>query len=204
MGPDRHLVIGDSSTVVWIDESARSGALGIAYVVVGVRNVGLDLSAFQRLDSMLLPGQRYVHWRDESSRRRRELVAVFNELALDVTVAFAEGVGARRQEEARHLCLVELIREAAVGPHRLDRVAIEGRGKDLDLRDRSTVLNECRVSMPGAAPHVDFVAKPASPLLWVADAVASMASMHFADHEGSDFWWRELRVPRLTMRRATP
>ncbi len=74
------------SELIWIDESARTSANGIVYVVAGVRAEG-DRRPVHRLDELRFPAQRYLHWRDEPAARRREFLSVANELALKVTVA---------------------------------------------------------------------------------------------------------------------
>jgi hypothetical protein len=80
--------------------------------------------------------------------------------------------------------------------------AIEGRGEDLDRRDRSSILDAVRRMNRRPAPEIVFVSKTASPLLWVADAVSSIASCHFGDERGSDHWWRQFRPPRITLLRT--
>jgi hypothetical protein len=188
---------------VWVDESARPSVAGIVYVVAGVRMIS-GTSDLRRLYELLLPGQRYLHWRDESKPRRREIVGVINEMRLDIYVAHAQGVALRGQEAARRACLGSVVREVAVDDRSVALVSIEGRGRALDLADRYTVRNECRDVLPGAPPEVAFVSKTASPLLWIADAVSSMASAHFAHSGGSDFWWRSMQPDRLTLRRVEP
>lgn len=192
-----------AASEIWIDESARTSVAGIVYVVAGVRMLAGG-SNMRRLHELLLPGQRYLHWRDESKPRRREIVGVINELHLDIYVSHAQGVALRGQEAARRACLGSVVREAALDDGLLATVSIEGRGPTLDLADRYTVRNESRGVLPGAPPEVAFVSKTASPLLWIADAVSSMASAHFADSGGSDFWWRSMQPDRLTIRRVEP
>jgi hypothetical protein len=190
-----------SSHGVWIDESGRPSSDGFVYVIAAVRLVD-PAARMDRLEALLLPGQRYLHWRDEPRQRRREIVSVINEVRLDMYVAYSVGVRPKQQERARTACLGSVVREAAVDQSPLPAVHIEGRGRELDRRDEHTVLNMSREVLPGSPPALAFVAKTASPLLWVADAVSSMASAYFAEVGGSDFWWRSLHAHRLTIRRV--
>jgi hypothetical protein len=151
---------------------------------------------------LLLPAQKYLHWRDEPNTRRHEIVSVLNELPIELTIATAHEVQSKRQEHARSLCLADVAREAIRHHVPIRRFAIEGRGRNLDLRDRSTLLDEIRRLNQRPAPAIDFVSKTASPLLWIADAVSSMASTHFSDEPGADHWWRALRPARITLLRT--
>lgn len=186
---------------VWIDESARETTSGVVYVIAGVRLTG-DARSSARLRDLLLPGQKYLHWRDEPNHRRREIVGVLNELPLDVTIAVAYEVRIRRQEQARSRCLASVASECLTRQIPVTQFAIEGRGGHLDLRDRFSILDESRRINHRPAPAIEFVPKTASEALWVADAVAYMASTHFSDEPGSDHWWRTLRPSRLTMLRS--
>ena len=187
--------------VVQHDLDGRAVAAGFVYVVAGVRPIDADQD-LTRLAALLLPGQRYLHWRDEPNARRREIVAVLNEIALDIAVAVAVDVRPRRQEHARAICLAHVVSEALAAALPVTAVAIESRGAQLDERDRYTIRDELRRLDRHAAPTIEFVTKTASPLLWIADAVTSMASAHFSEAPGSDYWWRSLRPNRLIIRRA--
>jgi hypothetical protein len=191
------------SELIWIDESARTSANGIVYVVAGVRAEG-DSRPVHRLDELRFPAQRYLHWRDEPAVRRREFVSVTNELALHVTVAVAHAVPPRRQERARAACLALVARDALQSPEPVTGFRIEGRGQQLDKHDEFTVTDVVRRIRHQPSPLIEFVPKSASPILWVADAVAWMASTHFSDAPGSDHWWRSLRPSRLTILHVEP
>lgn len=191
------------SELIWIDESARASADGIVYVVAGVRAEG-DRRPVHRLDELRFPAQRYLHWRDESAARRREFLSVTNELAVNVTVAVAHAVAPRRQEPARAACLALVARDALQSPQPVTDFRIEGRGQQLDKHDKFTVTDVVRRIRHQPSPLIEFVPKSASPLLWVADAVAWMASTHFSDAPGSDHWWRSLRLSRLTILHVEP
>lgn len=93
----------------WIDESARQAASGFVYAMAAVRFAGDEpAGGLEQIARLQLPGQRYLHRRDEHPSRRRKLIAVINELPLNVVVAVTEGVVRRDQEAARARCLVAL------------------------------------------------------------------------------------------------
>ena len=192
-----------AASELWIDESARSSVNGVIYVIAAVRAES-DSHRVDRLDDLRFRDQRYLHWRDEPANRRREFIGVTNELALDVTVAVAQGVPSRGQERARAKCLSSVVRQALQQPTPVAHFRIEGRGQHLDRLDEFTVADLVRRMRHQPSPMVDFVSKSASPILWVADAVAWMASTHFSDKPGSDHWWRSLRPARLTILHVEP
>jgi hypothetical protein len=183
---------------IWLDESARTSAQGIVYVVAAVRS-GAP-SGQSRLTSVLRPAQRYLHWRDESSEMRQVIVGALNEIGLDAYVATALSVRPKGQEAARSACLAAVVREASLDSCGLDSVVIEGRGDVLNRHDEYTVRNEGRSVQPGLPLQLTFASKSAWPLLWAADSISSMASAHFSGAGRSDHWWRSLRADRLTIR----
>jgi len=185
----------------FIDESIRVTPDGYVYVLAAVSPTART-GSLASLRTVLLPGQRYVHWRDETTMRRAALVEAFNAMAFDVTVAVAEHVPNRGQERARAACMVALAAEFDRG--RAVRWDIEGRRERLDQRDIDTIHNAHRSGQLSKAPMLNFVSKSASPALWVADAAASTASAYFARVGRSDHWWRSLRFSRLVVLAVEP
>ena len=125
----------------FIDESIRMSADGYVYVLAAVSPT-LRTSSLVPLRRVLLPGQRYVHWRDETNERRAVLVDAFNTMAFDVAVAVMERVPNRGQEWARAACMLALVSEFDRGPG--VRWEIEGRRQHLDQRDMDTIHNAHR------------------------------------------------------------
>ena len=185
----------------FIDESIRMSPDGYVYVLAAVRPTART-GSLASLRTVLLPGQRYVHWRDETDVRRATLVDAFNAMSFDVTVAVMERVPNRGQERARAACMVALAAEFDRGPG--IRWDIEGRRERLDRRDIDTIHNAHRRGQLSNAPTLSFVSKSASPALWVADAAASSASAYFAAVGRSDHWWRSLRFSRLVVLAVEP
>jgi hypothetical protein len=183
----------------FIDESIRMSAEGYVYLLAAVcptPRTGPLLS----LRPVLLPGQRYVHWRDETNIRRTAFIEAVNTMAFDVTVTVMERVPNGGQERARAACMLALATEFDRDPG--VRWEIEGRREQLDQRDVDTIHNADRDGELSNAPTVNFVSKSASPALWVADAADSAA--HFAGAGRSGHWWRPLRFSRLVALAVEP
>ena len=133
------------------------------------------------LRSMLLPGQRRLHFHDENARRRRELLARMCSLDLVVRVYEMRA----RERTARPVLLAALLadlKELSVG-----RLVIESReGRDhLDRQVIATMQHQGKASLTLVYEHLRPYEEP---LLWVSDAVA------WAVGAGGD--WQE-RVSRM-------
>ena len=89
----------------FIDESIRMSAEGYVYVFAAVCPTP-PTGSLLPLRPVLLPGQCYVHWRDETNIRRTAFIEAVNTMAFDVTVAVMGRVPNRGQERARAACMV--------------------------------------------------------------------------------------------------
>lgn len=124
--------------VAFFDESVRvrnPGVYVLALVSVSARDAP---HARRSLEAMLLPGQRRLHWRDESAERRSEILSLLEALGLHGSAYLALLTRGGRQSRARALCL-----EAALWDLRNARISeavIESRGAQ-DRLDRSTILH---------------------------------------------------------------
>jgi len=119
--------------------------------------------------ALLLKGQRKLHWRDESDKRRLQIIETVAAAQVEHMVVVRAGRTRERSERRRRLCLEALCFE-------LDRLGVrqatlESRGRADDRRDRvmldtlrarKTVRGQLRMQhLPG----------PGEPLLWLPDAV---------------------------------
>ena len=148
----------------YVDESVRRGRYLLAVVVVEPERAG---QLRRQLRHLLLPGQRKLHFKKESPRRRRELLVTLTAMNLDVTVYECQSRLGRDQEDARELCLGRAI-------HRLQEctaavsVLIESRDA-LDRLDAVTIMRVRRENPPLSFEHLP----PAEdPLLWLPDSFA--------------------------------
>jgi hypothetical protein len=111
-----------------------------------------------------------LHW-NEMDRHQQAMAAK--------TVASLEGfhvvtvgtpVPRRRQERARAMCLMSLVRE--LHDFGVGELVMEGRTPELDQRDISTVVG-ARYTLPrGAVFRVEHLPGAGEPILWAADIVA--------------------------------
>lgn len=153
-----------SGLYAYIDESIRGGRYLLCLVVVEPDRAG---TMRRRLRALVLPGQRTLHFKKESARRRRELLAALAELAVEVTVYECAAELGRSQDASRDLCLGRAIIDLQAR-HVAVSLLIETRN-GLDARDRVTIRSVRRPEPPLSFEHV----RPnADPLLWLPDCFA--------------------------------
>ena len=145
---------------VFADESKAHGLLVAAAVCAAE-----DVAAHRRvLRSVLLPGQRRLHFTKESTARRRKIISCIVEIDPVVRLYQAK----RNDVDARRRCLTSVVRDAAAGA---ERVVVERDESTADF-DQRTLFDAVRAY--GCAATVTYAVLPAhgDPLLWIPDAVA--------------------------------
>ncbi|WP_148286491.1 DUF3800 domain-containing protein [Microbacterium sp. B19] len=145
---------------IYVDESKARG-----YFIVGTGASAAHVPACERaIRTLVKPGQRRIHFTNESDSRRRHLLSCMARLDVRCAVWIAQGLP---DKAARPLTLSALVESAAqAGATRL----IVERDESVERADRriiSETLRRLNASVPfeHAAPHEH-------PLLWVSDAVA--------------------------------
>ena len=120
----------------YIDESLRvsHGLYVLAAVVVSDAEADHHRAA---LRALLLRGQIRLHWRDESSGRRSQLITAMSALRHTGAIVIATDAAPRRQERARRKCIERLLAELA--SRAVTTVVFERRHPDLDARDRTMI-----------------------------------------------------------------
>ncbi|PRY43463.1 hypothetical protein [Umezawaea tangerina] len=110
------------------------------------------------------PGQKRVHFNDESDRRRKEVLARIGELGLRARVWFC-----RHHDDAaaRQVCLMGVV--ARLVELSVSRLVLES-CQHQDVRDRK-VLAEALRKTPGPLAYEHFRPRE-DPLLWASDAIA--------------------------------
>jgi hypothetical protein len=170
----------------FIDESlrARSGL----YVLVAVIAADSDADAHrQAMSALLHRGQLRLHWRDESAKRRSQLVSALCRLRLTGAVVIAAGVASRRQERARRKCVERLLAELVT--RGIATMTFEQRHDELDARDRALVAAlKRRQSLPAAA-RASWQSAVNEPLLWLPDIAAGAAALA---ETGDPIYWNAL------------
>jgi hypothetical protein len=172
----------------YVDESSRvrAGLYLLASVIVADQQADRHREA---LLGLLHRGQRRLHWRDESSKRRALLVRAVRQLPCTGVVVTATGVTPRRQERARRKCIERLLADRGIAA-----VVFERRHEELDARDRAMVAALRRQRSVPAWLRVSWVAAADEPLLWLPDIAAGAASLAAA---GDATYWEELATTFL-------
>lgn len=149
---------------VFVDESKAGG-----YAVVAALVQPADVSDARRsLRELLLPGQRRIHFLDESERRRRMIIDRLIELDLRTTV-YEAGPSYRTDRARRAACLEALVADHA--PERETLLYLELDQSCVDA-DRRVLYAATRATGCGDRLRYHHVTPGAEPLVWVPDAVA--------------------------------
>lgn len=170
----------------YTDESMRipHGLYLLAAVIVADHHADHHRAA---LRALLYRGQLRLHWRDESSRRRAELIAAVSTLPHTGAIVIATGTQPRRQERARRKCIERLVTELA--SRGINTAVFERRHPDLDARDRTMIASLRRQQALPSAFRATWLPASAEPLLWLPDIAAGAASLA---ETGDDTYWRDL------------
>src|SRR6266581_272336 len=154
----------------YVDESlrVREGLYVLAAVIVADADADRHRQA---LRALLYRGQLRLHWRDEGSRRRGDLIAAICGLHHTGAVVIAAGMAPGRQERARRKCIERLLLELA-------------------SRGIAEVTFERQQSLP-AALHASWQPAAGEPLLWLPDIAAGAASLA---ETGDETYWKELSI----------
>jgi hypothetical protein len=165
MSPSRsplYAYVDESESVQIVDPNTYL----LAAALCSVADLDIVRDAMRRL---LLKGQRTVHWRDESDKRRHLIIDTVASVPIEHVVVIREGHAGERPERRRRHCLEQLCYE-------LDRRAVtnmiaESRGPADDKRDRD-MLDALRARRVVTGPlRLDHLTGPAEALLWLPDAV---------------------------------
>ncbi|HUZ53887.1 MAG TPA: hypothetical protein VMU94_15360 [Streptosporangiaceae bacterium] len=180
----------------YVDESLRVGS-GL-YVLAAVIVADLDADRHREaLRALLYRGQERLHWRDESHRRRGQLIEAVCGLGNTGAVVIATGMAPNRQERARRKCIERLLAELA--GREIASVVFERRHHALDARDRAMIAALRRQQALPATFRAAWQPPAGEPLLWLPDIAAGAASLA---ETGDDSYWNELAAAFTTDRIA--
>lgn len=146
----------------YADETIRSHRYGIAVLIAcGCQHGPLRRAA----RSLLLPGQRRLHFAKEQDRRRRTILSMIASLPVSAVYAAERGDSLDSRSACWHV-LVPMLLAADVNELVIERLAgVEAR----DERDVGDAL--WKADMIGALSYRHETHR-AEPILWLADAVA--------------------------------
>ena len=167
--------------LAFIDESLRPGKYLLACVVVESQRAGELRRAVRHL---MLPGERKLHFKTESPRRRRELLVAFGALDVTATVYICRTRLGRNHEKARAECLGQAVRDLQKSDEPV-QLFIERRD-GLDEAD-GIVVRRARRSAPLLL--FEHLEPDHDPLLWLPDC--------FAWPVGASADWRRRVKPLL-------
>ncbi len=177
--------------IALIDEAAREGRDGIYYVVAAAVLLRDPTLASSQVAEVVPPNRtRPFHWHKEGPVARERMVGVLSSLEVSTRVAVFHPTGRKRQERARSHLLAHHVEQLVYS----DVVELRIESRDLgsggrqDGRDRSTILGVEQ------ALEVDVIyshAPKTDPLLWLADAVASVAAGWLLGEDSR--WFKELQ-----------
>ena len=147
----------------FVDESQRGRLYLVCVVLV---DPGYLPAVRAELRTMLMPGQRRLHFVNESARRRRLLLTVMSILPVRARVY----TSTNKEPIARRQALAAILSDSRdIG---LDRIVIERRETGQDTRERRQIAAAIRAGNAPSALSYQHLSGYEEPLLWVADAIA--------------------------------
>lgn len=135
---------------VFVDESERPGRYLMCAVSIEPGRLG-ELRRTMR--HLLLPGQRRLHFKKESVRRRRELATALVDLDLDVAVFECRSASGRGEAESRAVCLAAIVEDIQTREHG-SFLTLESR-QHQDVEDHGEIFRARRPLPPLNYQHVD-------------------------------------------------
>lgn len=149
------------------------------------------------LRPLLLPGQRKLHWTDESDRRRREIVAMLTEIDAMQVIVTHRSARSRKTERYRRKCLEQLYFE--LEQMKVQELTLESRLASQDRKDHEHLA---AVNGRGhtLAVRINHVRGGNDPLLWIPDILLGALN---AAHLGITAYWESLRG-QVVLEKSTP
>lgn len=150
----------EAVSILFVDESKSKRYTMVAAVVVPG-----DQTALRRdVRALVLPGQRRLHFTNESDSRRRHILATLERLGVQAYVVHSD---LRHEAAGREACLRNLVAFAERDGH--ERIVLE-RDESIERADKR-ILYDAVHQLRAAVSYTHETAHQ-EPLLWVADAIA--------------------------------
>jgi Flp pilus assembly protein TadB len=141
----------------------------------------------QALRALLYRGQRRLHWRDESTRHRNQIIGAVRRLPPTGAVVIATGMAPKRQERARRKRIERLLAELT--GRGIASAVFDRRHEELDARDRVLIAALKRQRSLPAAFRASWQPATDEPLLWLPDIAAGAAALAAI---GDTTYWNRL------------
>lgn len=148
--------------MMFIDESKTR-----EYIMVAAIADPAKVDRLRReLRSLVLPGQRRIHFTKERSQRKRRILSALVELEIEAYVFYCD---TKDHVRGRSACLAEIVSYAANYGHTM--VVIE-KDESLEKADRQNLYREFERNGIRNRCRYNLLPAREEPLLWVADAIA--------------------------------
>lgn len=148
----------------FVDESRRNSTYYIAAAIVAPGRLARTRKTMR---SLLLPGQREIHFKLEKPQRRR---AIANTIArLPIEVEIYQSRCDRHDEAARQACFRQLA--DSLLQRRAQRLVIDSR-QDRDAHDRRTLYEAMEKWLHEPELVYEHMSSTSDELLWIADVAA--------------------------------
>lgn len=157
------------TATAYVDESVRENAPGVYVLAAAIVPDEHAPALRTALRDLLLPGEKRLHWHDESDQARSHLVKTLSSLGIPAVVAVSTPMGRTRQERARALCLNQLLWELAQDD--IAEIVLESR-RQRDSHDASTIGAAKRAKLCHPQVHFQHARPLDEPLLWLPDLFA--------------------------------
>lgn len=148
---------------VFVDESKARDYLLIASVVLP----GDVTTARRHVQGLVLPGQRRIHMKTESDRRRRMLLSKFQAAGFTATILLA-GAAHKRELDRREACLRLLVTRLAGGG---DTILCLESDETVEDRDRRQLYGFVRDAGCAARLQYHHARAAQEPLLAIPDVI---------------------------------
>lgn len=149
-------------SILFVDESKAKG-----YTMVAALVVPGDVTSLRRdVRSLVLPGQRRIHFTKEQPERKRLILSRLTAFGAQAQVFHC---ATKSQILGREACLTGIVAHAAEHAH--TKIVIE-RDESIEKADRQILFREVRRHGLGDILSYALEVPHQEPLLWVADAIA--------------------------------
>lgn len=149
---------------IYIDETKQR-----SYVLVASVHTAWDLRALRAVvGGLLLPGQRYLHMKNESEGRKRQIAAAIVDAGVQATIYHA-GPQHRTHNQRRAACLQALVEDHAAGPETLLIIDCD---ETLVSFDNQRLIEFTRAARCRDTLHYEHRSTKTELLLGIPDAIA--------------------------------
>lgn len=148
------------------DRSADPDTYILAAALIDPAHLDVAREAMRRL---LFKGQRKLHWRAESDKRRLQIIETVADAPVEHLVVVRDGRLGERSERRRRHCLERLCFE--LDQLGVTRATLESRGRADDRRDREMLDTLRSRQIVRGRLRMHHVPGPTEALLWLPDAV---------------------------------